>query len=394
MPAGSGPWRPPSASEVIAPFQLMLPGRVLFGRGEAAKAAGLAAGFGRRALVVHGRDAGRAAWLLRDLGAAGLAVRAAACDREPDLPMLETALAEARGFAPEVVIGLGGGAVLDLAKALAALLPGQGAPMDHLEGVGRGLALSTAPLPLVAIPTTAGTGSEATKNAVIDVPSHRRKVSLRDDRMLARVAIVDPGLTDGCPRGVTLASGLDAVTQVIEPWVCRRGNPATDALARAAIPTGLAALQTLMRGEDSEARDALAWVSLCGGICLANAGLGAVHGLAGVIGGMTGAAHGAICGTLLPFVIAANRAALPPGVAADRLAEVEALLAGAFGTADGVGALHRWSRDNGLPGLAALGLDPADHGAVAEAARGASSMAANPVELSPGALVGVLRAAD
>ena len=379
---------------MIAPFQLLLPGRILFGRGEAAKTAGLAAGFGPRVLVVHGRDAARAAWLLADLNRAGCGVHALICAKEPDLPMLEAALAKARVFAPDVVIGLGGGAVLDLAKALAGLIPATGKVLDHLEGAGQGLPLIQNPLPFVAVPTTSGTGAEATKNAVIDVPAQRRKVSLRDDRMMARLAIVDPALTDGCPRGVTLSSGLDALTQVIEPYLCNRANPATDALARAAIPMALAALPALMQGEDSGARDAMAWVSLSGGLALANAGLGAVHGLAGVIGGVTGAAHGAICGTLLPFVIAANRAAMPAGPVAERLAEVDAMLSTAFGGGPGTEALHRWSRRNGLPGLAALGLDAKDHGSVAAAAAGASSMKANPVVLSEAVLQAILRAAE
>lgn len=371
----------------------MLPGRVHFGRGEAAKVAGIACGFGRRVLLVHGRDADRAAWLMRDLRAVGATVLGLSCAGEPDLPMLEAALIEARAFRPDCVVGLGGGAALDLAKALAGLVPQPGPVTDHLEVVGRGLTLVAAPVPFVAVPTTAGTGAEATKNAVIGVPEHRRKVSLRDDRMLARVAVVDPGLTDGCPRGVTLASGLDALTQVIEPYVCSRANPATDALARPAIGMAAMALKRLMQGEDPEARDRLAWASLVGGIALANSGLGAVHGLAGVIGGLTGAAHGAICGTLLPFVIEANRRALPKvHPSAERLDEVASVLVGIFG-AGGPQALHRWSRDCGLPGLAGLGLRAEDHAAVAEAALSASSMKANPVALSVAELRGVLAAA-
>jgi alcohol dehydrogenase class IV len=380
---------------MIAPFQLLLPPRILFGRGEAAKAAGLASGFNARAFLVHGRDAARAAWLIRDMAAAGVTVTTFTCPKEPDLPLLEAALAAARGSGAGVVLGLGGGAVIDLAKAVAGLAPGQGEVMDHLEGVGRGLPLTAPPLPFIALPTTAGTGSEATKNAVIDVPDHRRKVSLRDDRMLARVAIVDPALTDHCPRAVTLASGLDALTQVIEPYVCARPNPAVDALCRAAIPQAVAALVRLMQAEDATARDALAFVSLTGGIALANSGLGAVHGLAGVIGGMTGAAHGAICGTLLPFVLQANARAVPADhPASQRLAEVDGLLSAAFGGGPGSVALNRWSRVAGLPGLAELGLREGDHAAVARAAQAASSMKANPVVLDMAALIGILVAAS
>ncbi len=374
---------------MIAPFQLLLPGRILFGRGEAARAAPLTLAFGPRVLLIHGRDGARAEWLLRDLSQGGQ-VLALPCAREPDLPMLEAVLGMARDFAPDVVVGLGGGAVLDLAKALAALIPADTPVLDHLEGVGQGLPLQGAPLPFIALPTTAGTGAEATKNAVIGVPAIARKVSLRDDRMMARLAIVDPALTDGCPRGVTLASGLDAITQLIEPYVSLRANPATDALARQAIPLGLASLKRLMEAEDQGARDQMAWASLAGGIALANAALGAVHGLAGVIGGLTGAAHGAICGALLPFVITANRAHAPSGPTADRLAEVEGWLTAAFGPG-GATALHCWAQDNGLPGLAALGLSPADHPRVVAAARGASSMKGNPVVLDDAVLLGILR---
>jgi len=229
--------------------------------------------------------------------------------------------------------------------------------MDHLEVVGRGLPLTAAPLPFIAIPTTSGTGAEATKNAVIGVPDQGRKVSLRDDRMLARLAIVDPGLTDGCPRGVTLASGLDALTQVIEPFVCTRATPYTDALTQPAIVLGARALMQLMQGEDRQARDDLAWVSLCDGLALANAGLGAVHGLAGVIGGVIPAAHGAICGALIGPVLQMNRARATSD-AAPRLRLVCEWLGQALGCAAETApeALQRWSQAAGLADLRALGL--------------------------------------
>ena len=250
----------------------------------------------------------------------------------------------------------------------------------------------------MAIPTTAGTGAEVTRNAVIGVPEARRKVSLRDARMLPALAIVDPALTDGCPRAVTLASGLDAVTQVIEPYVCTRANPLTDALCRDAIPRGLAALIRLMQAEDPQARDEMAWVSLCGGMALANAGLGAVHGLAGPLGGLTGAAHGAICGTLLPHVLVANRRAVTDRALAARLDQVGAWIGAAFGRADASVAeaaalLADWSRAAGLPGLDALGIDAAARKAAAQAAAASSSMRANPAPLSADDLDALMRAA-
>lgn len=375
----------------MTPFAISAPGRILFGRGEAAKAPGLIRAFGSRGVIVHGANPERAAWLVEALGREVLALP---CVGEPVLADLLAALELTRGFRPDWVAALGGGAAIDLGKALAALIPAPDGPMQHLEVVGKGLPLVAAPLPFIAIPTTSGTGAEVTRNAVIGLPAHGRKVSLRDERMVARVAIVDPALTDGCPRGVTLASGLDAVTQVIEPYVSCKATPYTDALARPVIGPGMAALMRLMEGEDPDARDRLAWVSLCGGLALSNGGLGAVHGLAGVIGGMTGAAHGAICGTLLGPVLAANLAAAD-GEARQRLVEVCEILAGVLGcAAEAVPqALQDWARVAGLPGLAALGVTLEMHAEIVAASLSASSMKGNPVQLDPGVLHRVLERA-
>lgn len=380
----------------MTPFAIAAPPHILFGRGEAGKAAALIAAFGPRGVLVHGAHLRRAAWLIDGLKGQGLQVQTLSCPEEPTLAMVERAVADLRGLRPAWVVALGGGAVIDMGKALAALIPAPGGAMDHLEVVGKGLPLTADPLPFIALPTTSGTGAEVTKNAVIGLPEHGRKVSLRDDRMIARLAIVDPALTDLCPRGVTLAAGLDAITQVVEPYVSSRATPYTDALAMPAIVAGLPALMRLMQGEDPAARDTMAWVSLCGGLALANAGLGAVHGLAGVIGGMTGAAHGAICGVLLPHVLVENRRAAPPGSrAAERLDWVCASLGQALGT-DAAGApqaLAAWSRAAGLPGLTAQGLGPADHAATAVAALTSSSMKGNPVPLPAAALEAALAAA-
>ena len=375
----------------MTPFGITSPGRILFGRGEAAKAPALIRAFGPRGVVIHGSNPARAAWLVEALGPETLAL---SCAGEPTLDELETALAAARSHRPDWVASLGGGAALDLGKALAALIPAPDGPMEHLEVVGKGLPLKADPLHFIAIPTTAGTGAEVTKNAVIGLPKLGRKVSLRDDRMVARLAIVDPALTDGCPKGVTLASGLDAVTQVIEPFVSVKATPYTDALTRPAIGAGMQALMRLMQGEDAEARDRMAWVSLCGGLALANAGLGAVHGLAGVIGGLTGAAHGAICGALLGPVLAANRAAAE-GEARARLDTVCVVLAEVLGsTVDKAPvALQSWAWAQGLPGLVAQGVREEQHAEIATASLQASSMKGNPVGLSAEILREVLERA-
>lgn len=382
---------------MTSPFAFATATEILFGRGQAAVAPARVAALGRRVLLVQGRTATRADWLADALLRAGCEVTRFSVRAEPDLPLIEAGLAVARGC--DVVVALGGGAVIDTGKALAALVPARRPVMDHLEVVGQGLALDHAPLPFVAIPTTAGTGAEVTRNAVIGVPDHARKVSLRDARMLPRLAIVDPALTDGCPRAVTLASGLDAITQVIEPYVSTRANALTDALCRDAIPRGLAAIRRLMLAEDAAARDEMAWVSLCGGLALANAGLGVVHGLAGPLGGLTGAAHGAICGALLPHALVANRRAVTEARYAARLDEVAGWIGAAFDAPDasaGVSVgqaaelLAGWSRAAGLPGLTALGVDAAAQQAAAEMAGASSSMKANPAALTPEALVALM----
>lgn len=381
----------------MTPWSFSTAGEIRFGAGVSREAVAAARAAGRRVLVVTGADPARAGWLTGALAAAGMEVATAATAGEPELAGIEAALAEARAFRPDVVIGIGGGSAIDAAKALAGLMREPGAVLDHLEVVGRGLPLTTDPPAMIAVPTTAGTGAEVTRNAVIGVKGDGRKVSLRDRRLLPRLALIDPELTLGLPRGVTAATGLDALTQVIEPWLSPFATPMTDALCRDAIPRGLAALPRVLEVPgDREARTEMAWVSLCGGLALANAKLGAVHGLAGVIGGRTGAAHGAICGRLLPRVLAANEAALaarsPSHPARARLAALRGMIAGAFGVAEGeaLDALAGFVDGAGVPGTGELGIGPGDVTAIAEAATLSSSMKGNPVELTAAELAGVL----
>lgn len=372
---------------------------ILFGRGQGAEVPARVAALGRRVMLVHGATAARSEWLAKALVAEGCEVTRFAIASEPDLATIEAAVSTAREAKAEVIVALGGGAVIDAGKAIAALSPATRPILDHLEVVGKGLPLDNAPLPFVALPTTAGTGAEVTRNAVIGVPEHRRKVSLRDARMLPRLAVVDPALTDGCPRDITLASGLDAITQVIEPYVCTRANRMTDALCRDAIPRGLATLMRLMEREDAAARDEMAWVSLCGGLALANAGLGAVHGLAGPLGGLSGAAHGAICGVLLPHVLMANQRAVTNYSLAERLDQVAAWIGAACGLPSNASfdataqRLAEWSRENGLPSLSALGVDAETRGFAAQAAASSSSMKANPAILPASDLERIMEAA-
>lgn len=359
-------------------FAFLTATEILFGRGQGGQAAGRIKVFGTRVFLLHGSPA-RADWLAEALAGQGCTVTRFVVNGEPDIAMIEAATKAATGA--QVVVALGGGAVIDAGKAVAAMIPATRPLMDHLEVIGKSLPLDHPPLPFVAIPTTAGTGAEVTRNAVIGSPEHRRKVSLRDKRMLPALAIIDPALTDQTPKAITLASGLDAITQVIEPYICTRANRLTDALCRDAIPLGLRALRRLMVNEDAAARDDMAWVSLCGGLALANAGLGVIHGLAGPLGGLLPAPHGAICGTLLPHGLALNvtRAEDPM-----RILEVIGWIAEAFETTEenALVTLAGWARAHGLPRLAQMGFTAQHLQQAAEAAATSSSMQANPARLT------------
>ena len=368
---------------------------IRFGRGEAVQAVPALVALGARVLLVTGATPARAGWLKDALEAEAVAVTVFSVAHEPDVALIESGVAKAREAQIQAVIAIGGGAVVDAGKAIAALAPATRPMLDHLEVVGKGLPLDVDPLPFAALPTTAGTGAEVTKNAVIAVPEAQRKVSLRDPRMLPTLAIVDPALTDNCPRGVTLASGLDAVTQVIEPYLSSKANPLTDAICRDAIPKGLVAIRQIMAGEDPDARDALAWVSLCGGLALANSGLGVVHGLAGPLGGLSNAAHGAICGALLPHGLRANAEAGDDPDLQARIAEVQGWIARAFGGAPDAAfdTLHNWSREAGLPGLDAQGIMDAARAKAAKDAVSSSSMKVNPVALTEEQLLDLMERA-
>lgn len=211
----------------------------------------------------------------------------------------------------------GGGLVIDTGKAVVAMVPATRPLMGHLEVAGKDMPLNHPPLPFIVMPTTSSTGSEVTRNAVIGVPEHRRKVSLRDAGKLPRLAIINPLLTDKMPKSITLVSSLDAITRVIERYISARANAFTDSLCVDAIPRGLWALIQLMRADDPSARNEMAWVSLCGGLALANSGLGVIHALARPLGGLKRALPGAICGAFLQHRLAMNR----PRVSDPRLME-------------------------------------------------------------------------
>lgn len=383
-------------------FEAATAGRIVFGDGSAARLGELVRGLvpGGVVLLVTGRDTMRRSAQRAALEAAGFEVVSLACTGEPTADAAREGTALARERRVVAVVAIGGGSALDLGKATAVLATHPGDPLDYLEVVGRGVALTERSLPFVAVPTTAGTGSEVTKNAVLADPKTRVKVSLRSDTMLPRIALVDPRLTHDVPPDVTAATGLDAITQVVEPFVSSAATPFTDALAREAIPRGARAIRrAFAEGSDADARSEMALTSLFGGLCLANSKLGAVHGLAGPIGGAfeteRGAPpHGAVCARLLPLVLEANvralRAASSPIVA--RFDELGRMLTGdpLARAEDAV----RWAEDVAhelaIPGLGTYGMTRADLVAIAERGERASSMKGNPIVLSRGELVAIL----
>ena len=328
-PAGA----PLPATEVLARFEFATAQRIVFGAGVRRDLPALVAGLGRRVLWVGGADVRRHGALLAAVGAAVDAVEVFSVSGEPTVALAEAGARQARSAGCTVVVAVGGGSALDAGKAIAALATNPGAALDYLEVVGRGQALKEAPLPFIAVPTTAGTGAETTRNAVLAVPEARVKVSLRSAAMLPRVALIDPELALGLPAAVTAATGMDALTQLIEPYLSCRANPMTDALCRDSIGRVARALpRAVLDPSDLAARSDLALGALHSGMALANAGLGAVHGFAAPIGGAFCAPHGAVCAALLAPVLRANLAALraraPQHPALARMAEVAWWLTG------------------------------------------------------------------
>jgi len=375
-------------------FELSAPTRIVFGAGCAREVGALAAGLGGCALVVMGKSTDRARGVLEALAAAGVRATTFAVAAEPTVETARAGVAAARAAACDVVIGFGGGSTIDAGKAIAALVANGGDPLDYLEVVGHGQPLTRRSLPFIALPTTAGTGSEVTKNAVLGSQEHGMKASLRSPLMLASVALVDPDLLVGLPAEVLASSGLDALSQLIEPFVSARANPLTDGFAREGLRRSGAVLRRAYTAARMGVvvtpadREALALASLLGGLSLANAGLGAVHGFAAPVGGIFDAPHGAVCAALLGPVMQINVTALrardPGGPALVRYQEVAALVTGnpAATIEEGLAWVAALCRALDVPGLARYGMDESDVAALVDKARVASSMKGNPIVLT------------
>lgn len=389
---------------MIAPFSMARLPRIEFGSGSLRKLPDIAASCGPRLLVVTGARSflasPHAPWLFDSFKQRDLAWEIVKVAGEPSPEFIDASVAALRGRSFDAVIGIGGGSALDAAKAIAGLLQPGNSVLDHLEGVGPELPYRGPATPFVAVPTTAGTGTEATKNAVLSVTGQFKK-SFRDDKLVAEWAIVDPDLLATCPPELIAADGMDAFTQLLESFVSTRANPMTDALARSGIMAVKDSLLALHAAQSPEAREKMAYAALLSGICLAQTGLGAVHGLAAPLGAFFPIPHGVACGTLVATATAANIAALearaPASPALSKYAEIGRRFAmqkglnGPDARAYLVDTLHQWEERLALPRLGAYRVASADFSRIVANARG-SSMKTNPVELTDAELAAILAA--
>ncbi len=380
-------------------FEFATADRIIFGAGAVRQVAPAARQMGRQALLVTGRIVERAAPLLAELQASGMAGPVYPVRREPTIDMVREGAGLAQAESCDIVIAFGGGSVIDAGKAIAAILGNGGDPLDYLEVIGRGRPLEHSSAPFIAVPTTAGTGSEVTRNAVLASPEHRVKASLRSAHMLPRLAVVDPELTLDLPPAITAATGLDALTQLIEPYVSVRANAMTDVFCQEGMRKAAAGLlRACHNGRDLGARSDMSWASLLGGLALANAGLGAAHGFAAPIGGMFDAPHGAVCAALLPHVMIANilalRARLPDSEALARYVAVARILTGnqQANPEDGVAWIRYLCAELRIPPLRSYGVGLEHVPLLVEKAAQASSMKANPIALTTEELTRILTA--
>ena len=382
---------------MLTQFEFATATRIIFGDGAIRQVAPAAKQWGRRVLVVTGHSTERVQPLRKELEAAGVRSFDFAVEGEPTVDLIARGLEQARREQCDVVVALGGGSVIDAGKAIAGLLTNPGEVLDYLEVVGRGNVLQNPAAPFITVPTTAGTGSEVTRNAVLGVPARHVKVSLRSPFLLPRLAVVDPELTLDLPPAITARTGLDALTQLIEAYVSIRSNPMTDGFCVQGIPLAARSLRRAFhQGLDREARRDMSLAALFSGLALANAGLGVVHGFAAPLGGRFPAPHGAICAAILPFAMEMNlralRARAPQSDALRRYEEVARMLSGrGDATAeDGIAWTREICHELEIPPLKAYGIGEQDVPVlIAEAAK-ASSMKGNPLALTPEELSEVL----
>ena len=381
-------------------FEFVAPRSIIFGNGSIEKIKAVALEFGRKVLVVCGSGSVPMSKLFELLDEAAITYQVFRVSDEPDIPTVEAGLSMAKSAGCVFVIGYGGGSVLDTSKAISALLTNTGDIMDYLEVIGGGKKITNPAAPMIALPTTAGTGTEVTRNAVISSPAHHVKVSMRSPLMVPRVAIVDPELTMTMPPSITASTGMDALTQNIEGYVSNKANPMTDAFAKEGIKFGSQALlRAYQNGKDKHARYDMALTSLYGGLVLGNGGLGAVHGFAGPIGGMFHAPHGLICASLLPYVMKYNALALAKLDGMEKIhsryVDIARWVTGDPGAsiADGVTWIAELSHQLDIPRLRDIGIKKSDFDRIIAKSKASSSMQKNPIKLDESVLAAVLEEA-
>ncbi|MCY3019991.1 MAG: iron-containing alcohol dehydrogenase [Planctomycetota bacterium] len=392
----------------MPPFEFTSVSRIVFGRGQFKRIGELAAEFGRKALIVTNADRTGKLGLLTRLNelltAHGLTQALFRVDGEPRAEDVDRGVEAARQAQCELLIAVGGGSAIDAGKAIAGLLANGGVALDYMEVVGKGQKITRPAVPWLAVPTTAGTGAEATRNAVIGCPEKHFKASIRSHHLLPRVALVDAELGLHVRPEITARSGMDALTQLIEAYTSTGAEPLTDALALEGVSRAARSLRRAYhRGDDLDAREDMALAALLSGICLSAAGLGAVHGFAAPLGAQFPAPHGAVCAALLPHVLAANIAALRAGAPESpvlaRYAAVGRTLAGdaSLSQAQALDACGRITRDLvaelSIPRLGQYGITESDIAGLVALARQSSSMRYNPAALSADVLAEVLRRA-
>jgi alcohol dehydrogenase class IV len=381
--------------------------RIEFGAGTLEKLPAIASGYGKRALLVTGAASLQASprWetLQQGLQNAGIHWEHTTVSGEPSPDLVDTAVNRFRGLRAEVVIAIGGGSVLDAGKAIAGLLRTDDSVMDYLEGVGPEKPYTGPAVPFIAAPTTAGTGSEATKNAVLSIQGeHGFKKSFRDERLVPEYAVVDPDLLSTCPPAQIAANGMDALTQLMESCVSTRANPMTDALALDGVRAARDSLLPLYDdpAAAAEARAGMAYAALLSGITLAQTGLGSVHGLASPLGGFFPIPHGVVCGTLVAAATRVNIEALhtrePENPALEKYARLAGLLCGAAFTDARkahdalIRRLDDWVRELDIPRLGHFGVTGHDFARIVANSRG-SSMKTNPIVLTDGEITAILQ---
>ncbi|KPL25267.1 MAG: alcohol dehydrogenase [Phycisphaerae bacterium SM1_79] len=378
-------------------FEFATATRIIFGPGTVQEVAPAAAEMGKRAFAVTGRSPDRARPLLDQLNAHHIEYVTFNVPSEPTTTIVTEAVQQARQIKSDLVIGIGGGSVLDSGKAIAAMLTNSGRLLDYLEVVGEGLPITKTPAPYIAMPTTAGTGAEVTRNAVLAVTEKQVKVSMRSPLLLPRLAVVDPELTHSMSPSITASTGLDALTQLIEAYVSNKANPLTDGICREGLKRAARSLRKAYEnGSNPDARQDMALASLFSGLALANAKLGAVHGFAGPLGGMIFAPHGVICARLLPFVCEANVKALhsrePDSPALARFDEIAQIVIGKASAraADAVNWIQHLCKTLTVPPLDQFGLKEQDFQTVVAKAQKSSSMKGNPIPLTDDELIQIL----